>query len=218
MQMWWFLLSPCFGALFVADLNLGMGDLELRYRCRGRLNFRKIAIATIAVRIVRDPWIAQRQRDDNKNKICVFEGGGIGGREENRSKTLFSLGNPSMTISRAPRCGSSPNCPLEGPPPPIPPLQLEDPSLKPQPFPLHPLPPSFPHPSSSFLQCPGGGGPSWCWGGVLGRKGVEGEAARKPFTWGAPDSSFRAFSLHPLQKSKNQKIKKWSLRNDCEFP
>ena len=35
-------------------------------------------------------------------------------------------------------------------------------------------------------------------------------------TWGAPDSSFRAFSLHPLQKSKirHQKIKRWSLRND----
>ena len=27
--------------------------------------------------------------------------------------------------------------------------------------------------------------------------------------WGAPESSFRAFSLHPLQKSKNQRIKKY---------
>ena len=37
--------------------------------------------------------------------------------------------------SRAPRCGSGPNCPLQGPP--IPPPQLEDPSLKPQSFPPH---------------------------------------------------------------------------------
>ena len=37
------------------------------------------------------------------------------------------------------------------------------------------------------------------------------------FVGGAPDSSFRAFSLHPLQKSKNQKIRKsqkGNLRND----
>ena len=32
--------------------------------------------------------------------------------------------------------------------------------------------------------------------------------------WGAPDSSFRAFSLHPLQKSKKQKIKNGPLRSD----
>ena len=34
---------------------------------------------------------------------------------------------------------------------------------------------------------------------------------------GAPDSSFRAFSLHPLRKSKNknQKIKKWLGRHVC---
>ena len=29
------LLSPCFGALFVADLILGMEEFELHYRCRG---------------------------------------------------------------------------------------------------------------------------------------------------------------------------------------
>ena len=44
------LLSPCFGALLVADLILGMEDLELHYRCRGRSNFRKIRIVTISVR------------------------------------------------------------------------------------------------------------------------------------------------------------------------
>ena len=33
------LLAPCFGALFVADLILGMEELELHYRCRGRFNF-----------------------------------------------------------------------------------------------------------------------------------------------------------------------------------
>ena len=34
-----------------------------------------------------------RWRDDNKNKICAFEGGGNGGREENRPETLFLMGN-----------------------------------------------------------------------------------------------------------------------------
>ena len=46
------LLSPCFGALFVADLILGVEKLELHYRCRGKSNFRKIRIATISVRMV----------------------------------------------------------------------------------------------------------------------------------------------------------------------
>ena len=46
------LLSPCFGALFVADLIVGKEELELQCRCRGRFNFRKIGIATIAVRMV----------------------------------------------------------------------------------------------------------------------------------------------------------------------
>ena len=55
-----------------------------------------------------------------------------------------------------------------------PPLQLEDPSLKPQPFPPHPPPPSSPHPLGSFCDAPGGGGSGWHGGGVLGRKGVDG--------------------------------------------
>ena len=46
------LLSACFCALFVADLIVGMEELELHYRRRGRSNFRKIKIATISVRMV----------------------------------------------------------------------------------------------------------------------------------------------------------------------
>ena len=34
------LLSSCFGLLFVADLLVGMEELELYYRCRGRTKFR----------------------------------------------------------------------------------------------------------------------------------------------------------------------------------
>ena len=47
------LLSPCFGALLVADLILRMEESEWHYRCRGRCNFRKTTIATIAVRMVK---------------------------------------------------------------------------------------------------------------------------------------------------------------------
>ena len=46
------LLSPCFGALFVADLILAVEELELHYRCRGRSNFQKVTITTISVRMV----------------------------------------------------------------------------------------------------------------------------------------------------------------------
>ena len=49
------LLSACFCALFVAELIVGMEELELHYRRRGRSNFRKIKIATISVRIVSWP-------------------------------------------------------------------------------------------------------------------------------------------------------------------
>ena len=47
------------------------------------------------------------------------------------------------------RCGSGSSWSLEGHPP-SPPLQLEDPSLKPQPVHSHLLPPFSPHPPSSF--------------------------------------------------------------------
>ena len=37
---------------------------------------------------------AQRKRDDNKNKICIFQGGGwAGGQRGKLSKTLFFVGN-----------------------------------------------------------------------------------------------------------------------------
>ena len=39
----------------------------------------------------REPrYKTQRKRDDNKNKICTFQGGGQGGREENCPKRYFS--------------------------------------------------------------------------------------------------------------------------------
>ena len=60
--------------------------------------------------------------------------------------------------------------------PPTPPLQLEDPSLKPQPFPPRPLLPSSPHPLDPFCNALGGGGLGWCGGGVLGRRGWRGRA------------------------------------------
>ena len=38
--------------------------------------------------------VSQVRQDDNKNKICALRGGGaIVGREENRPKTLFFVGN-----------------------------------------------------------------------------------------------------------------------------
>ena len=40
---------------------------------------------------------SQSWRGDSKNQICVAEGGGLGGREQNRPKTLFVLGN-AMTM------------------------------------------------------------------------------------------------------------------------
>ena len=39
-------------SLFVADLIVGMEELELHYRSRGRYNFQKIKTATISVRMV----------------------------------------------------------------------------------------------------------------------------------------------------------------------
>ena len=59
---------------------------------------------------------------------------------------------------KTPKCGSGNwNCPVEGPA--LRPLQLEGPSLKPQPFSPHPLSPSSPSPPGSFFDAPGGGSP-----------------------------------------------------------
>ena len=54
------LLSPCFGAVFVADLLVGMEESELHSRCRGRFTFRKIRIETIAVRMVHNSELLHR--------------------------------------------------------------------------------------------------------------------------------------------------------------
>ena len=70
-----------------------------------------------------------------------------------------------------------------GSPPPSP-LQLEEPSLKPKPFPPCPLPPSSPHPLGSFCNAPGvrdGAAQSGVGGGVLGGVGGGGPSSG---TWG----------------------------------
>ena len=57
-----------------------------------------------------------------------------------------------------------------------------DPTVKPQPFPPHPLPPSSPHFPGPFCNALGGGGPGWCGGGVLGRGGGRGTALQAAFS------------------------------------
>ena len=52
MQMWCLAVYMLLCSLFVADLIVGMEELELHYRRRGRYNLRKIKIATISVRMV----------------------------------------------------------------------------------------------------------------------------------------------------------------------
>ena len=42
MQIWCLAVSMLWCSLFVADLIVGMWELELHYRCRCRSNFRKI--------------------------------------------------------------------------------------------------------------------------------------------------------------------------------
>ena len=53
MQMWCLAVYMLLCSLFLADLIVGMEELELHYRCRGKSNLRKIRIATISVRMVR---------------------------------------------------------------------------------------------------------------------------------------------------------------------
>ena len=94
-----------------------------------------------------------------------------------------------------------------GSPPPHPPLQLEDPSLKPKPSPPRPLPPSSPHPAWLFLRCsgsPGWGSPVWC-----GGRGPRGGGGGGPSscTWGQTHiwghSNIKDFSFLPNPQSKS---------------
>ena len=78
MQIWCLAVSMLWCPLFVADLIVGMEELELHYRRRGRSNFRKIRTATISVRIV------TRARKTNKQKHF--------GRDGVRDKQELSLG------------------------------------------------------------------------------------------------------------------------------
>ena len=52
MQICCLAVSMLWCSLFVADLLVGMEDLELHHRCGGRSNFRKIRVATVSVRMV----------------------------------------------------------------------------------------------------------------------------------------------------------------------
>ena len=58
------------------------------------------------------------------------------------------------------------NCPLEGLP--LPPIALEDPSLKPQPFPPHRPPPSSPHPLALVAMLRERGAQAGAWKGSKG--------------------------------------------------
>ena len=114
-----------------------------------------------------------------------------------------------VPFSKAARCGSSPNCPLEGPP--QTPLQLEDPSLKPQPFPLHLLPPT----SWLFLQCSGRVRSRLMWGRPSGVEGEGLQAARgaRPTSGGTrPFPPFSASSFPLLHASP------LPTRNSCTRP
>ena len=69
--------------------------------------------------------------------------------------------------------------------PPHPPLQLEHPSLKPNPFPPPPSPFLFPRPPLAlFCNAPGRGGPVWCGGGVLGCRGGGWRGGPSSGSWG----------------------------------
>ena len=85
------------------------------------------------------------------------------------SQSSFPLVFRVFVLGRlAPDVGLAPSAARRTVPPHPPPLQLEDPSLKPQPFPRFPLPPSPPPPPWLFLQCSGRGSQGWC---VLGWRG-----------------------------------------------
>ena len=57
MQMWCPVVCMLLCSPFVADLIVGMEELELHCRRRGRSNFRKIRIANISVRMVSEGFL-----------------------------------------------------------------------------------------------------------------------------------------------------------------
>ena len=89
----------------------------------------------------------------------------------------------SLFFSRAPRCGSGPNCPLEGPPPPQPPIVTAEPFPQATAPPLLTLPPSFfpqpPPPLALFAVLREGVALAGAGEGSLGRRGVEGGGLSK---------------------------------------
>ena len=86
---------PLYGGTFVRSYSVPKVSVKGRL-ATVRFSSVRFVCGTVQAVLVfgLDGSSGQRRRDDNKNKICVFEGGGgIGGREENRPKTLFFLGN-----------------------------------------------------------------------------------------------------------------------------
>ena len=61
-------------------------------QCSGKEKHRNINAAPIGAFFFLS-WNGQRRRDDNKNKMFAFEGGGLGAERENHPKTLFFTGN-----------------------------------------------------------------------------------------------------------------------------
>ena len=96
-----------------------------------------------------------------------------------------------LLLSRAPRCGSGPNCPLEAHPL----RQLEDPSFQPQPFP--PYPPPSPDRPGSFGNAPGRA----AWAGVVetAHRGGGGRPSKRHL---GPDPHL--WALDPVRKQLNQ--------------
>ena len=92
-----------------------------------------------------------------------------------RNSTLETVFRP---FPRSPQMWVRPQVPFEGCPTPPHCNRRTFPSGPPR-----PLPPSSPHPLVSFCNALGGGGQGWCGGGVLGRRGVEGEGPPS-CTWG----------------------------------
>ena len=101
---------------------------------------------------------------------------------------------------------------LFGGSPPHPPLQLEDPSLKPKPFPPRPLPPSSPHPLALFAMPRDGAAQSGVGGGVLGCRGGRGGGPSSG-TWGQTHIWGRSIFYRNEKSVHYHHRKKFSWRN-----